>query len=208
MIYGLGVLYYKRSATAIVISGTLIALGVLLILGNLHILRISFGLLWPLVLIAAGALMLVDRSDWRSRRARWEEWHAQHREQHWKAFERSSCIGRRITEVAVFFSAKRKVEEQDFQRGEFVAVFGSVEIDLRDAQIGGAPLKRAVLDATAVFGSVDIAVPRTWRIQKEGAGVFGSYEDKTVPVRNEPGVEPAILIVRGGAVFGSVTITN
>lgn len=208
VIYGLGVLYYKRSGPSIIFSGTLIAAGILLILGNLHILRLTFGTLWPLLLIAAGVLMLVSRPDWESGRAKWEEWHSKHGQKHWKTFDRSTFTGSRIDESAVFFSAKRQVEAQDFQYGELAAVFGSIEVNFREARIGGTPVKRAVLDASAVFGSIDIRVPRNWRVRKEGTGVFGSYEDKTVPVPNEPGVDPSILVMRGGAVFGSVTITN
>jgi hypothetical protein len=121
----------------------------------------------------------------------------------------------RLHEVAVFFSAKRRVESQDFQGGELVACFGSIELDLTSASMQplpapdseGLPTRRAVLEASAVFGSVEIMVPRHWRIIREGAGVFGSYEDKTIP-RPEPGVEPPVLVVRGGAVFGSVEIRN
>ncbi|HYA17456.1 MAG TPA: hypothetical protein VEF06_08320, partial [Bryobacteraceae bacterium] len=95
------------------------------------------------------------------------------------------------------------------------AVFGSVEADFTGAIIplvtpenGGVPVRRAEIEATAVFGSVEIRVPSNWRVIKEGAGVFGTYEDRTLPFRPEPGVEPPTLIIRGAAVFGSVEIEN
>ena len=257
VVYGLGMIYYRRSATVLVWAATLILAGILLVLGNLGIVHANVGSLWPLFLIAGGALMLIHRAKWdpagwdawvRSRRMEWKDWAAKHghhrryREQGgWggrasftdaanaedtadagdsetaqNRWSRSTYSGGRVNEAGICFSSKRRVEVSDFQGGELVAVMGSIEIDLTDAQIqlttprgnGGAPVRRAILNATAVFGGIDIAVPRNWRVVKEGAGVFGSYEDKTVPRRNEPGVEPATLIVRGGAVFGSVTIRN
>lgn len=122
----------------------------------------------------------------------------------------------RISDVAIFFSINRRVDAPDFQGGELVAVLGSIEMDLTDAQIQllptygreGTPSRRAVLDATAVFGSIQIKVPRNWRVVMKGAGIFGSYDNKTVTYRGDPGTEPPVLIIRGAAVFGSVEVQN
>jgi hypothetical protein len=258
VVYGLGTLYYKRGPLSIIWSGSLIVAGVLLVLGNLHILHVTVGALWPLLLIALGATLLVDRSgwgtnfsslfthDWPSREAqlkwkaeRWrrkqERW-AQRKDWRSGTYSASAFASNltdsihekinenipgapwsehRLHEVAVFFAAKRRVESQDFQGGELVAAFGSIELDLTTASMQtlpapdseGLPTRRAVLEASAVFGSIEIMVPRNWRIIREGAGVFGAYEDKTIP-RPEPGVEPPVLVIRGGAVFGSVEIRN
>lgn len=255
--YGFGTLWYHRGPMALIWSGALIVAGVLLVLGNLHILHVTIAALWPLLLIALGATMLVDRSgwgpdgwlkftrDWPSR-----EEHLKRRAERWKlrqerwaqrkawrqgtytasAFASSltdsindrinekiknSWSESRLHEVAVFFAAKRRVETQDFQGGELVAAFGSIELDLIGASMQplpspeseGLPTRRAVLEASAVFGSIEILVPRNWRIIREGAGVFGAYEDKTIP-RPEPGVEQPTLVIRGGVVFGSVEIRN
>jgi hypothetical protein len=42
----------------------------------------------------------------------------------------------------------------------------------------------------------------------QGSAVFGTYEDKTIPPRPEPGVALPTLIIRGGTAFGSVVIRN
>jgi hypothetical protein len=254
VVYGLGTLYYKRSPISMIWSGSLILAGVLLVLGNLHILHVTVGALWPLLLIALGATLLVDRSTWgtmfigawpsREERLKWHAERWKRRQERWaqrKAWragtytassfasnltdsihdnineniKRTPWSENRLHEVAVFFAAKRRVESQDFQGGELVAAFGSIELDLTAASMqplpapdsAGLPTRRAVLEASAVFGSIEIMVPRNWRIIREGAGVFGAYEDKTIP-RPEPGVEPPVLVIRGGAVFGSVEIRN
>ncbi|HWE51336.1 MAG TPA: DUF5668 domain-containing protein [Bryobacteraceae bacterium] len=254
VVYGLGTLYYKRGPISLIWSGSLIVAGVLLILGNLGILHVTVGALWPLLLIALGATLLVDRSAWGSNVTSMftRDWPS--REQHlkWKAdgwkrkqerwaeriawrtgtysgsafasnltdsihekIRQTPWAEGRIREIAVFFGTKRRVESQDFQGGELVAVFGSIELDLTAASMQpqpaadsqGLPTRRAVLEGSAVFGSVEITVPRNWRIIREGTGIFASYEDKTIP-RPEPGVDPPTLVIRGGAVFGSVEIRN
>jgi hypothetical protein len=269
VVYGLGALWYRRSAVAIIWSSTLIVAGLLLILGNLHILAVTAGRLWPLLLIAVGATLLVDRAGWgdvgwmRFNMQHWREEHLRHRAARWqmkrdagrriaerwqeKARRHGAYAGSpfasnfaegfkaegfkpegvnpeadekgwsegKVNDVAVFFGAKRRVEMQDFRGGELVAVFGSIEVDLSLCSMqplpagenGGVPLRRAVLEASAIFGAIEIVVPRTWRVIREGTGVFGSYEDQTFP-RPEAGVDPATLIIRGGAVFGSVAIKN
>ncbi len=81
---------------------------------------------------------------------------------------------------AVFSSVKRRVEDQDFKGGEVVAVFGEVKIDLRKAGIASG---EAVIEVNAVFAGVDIRVPETWLVVLRGAGIFGAFEDKTIPPR-------------------------
>jgi hypothetical protein len=235
VVYGLGLIYRSRTRPALVWAATMIVGGFLLVLGNLGILRLTFGGLWPLILIAIGAIMLLDRSRWAN--LNWPEFQGRsHRRWRRRAFATSDYAvrsdfmrrhfternlpndaaradpaseppGNRLDAVAIFFSMKRRVEDPDFQGGELVAVFGSIELDLSSAAIQ-TPDRTVILDASAVFGAIEITVPRTWRIIREGAGVFGSYEDKTLPGRPEPGAEAPRLVLRGGAVFGSVTVSN
>jgi hypothetical protein len=87
------------------------------------------------------------------------------------------------------------------------AVFGGLELDLSGAAIT-TPDRRAVLEANAVFGGIEIRIPRTWRVERESAAVFGGFDDKTVPPRPEPGFEPPTLVIRGSAVFGGIEVKN
>jgi hypothetical protein len=156
---------------------------------------------------------------WWDKRA-WRPWRREQRRRRWQSFAEgyteSGVNGNWVHEDAVFFSAKRQMAGREISGGELVSVFGSIEIDFRGANIAltvpadtnAAPVRRAEIEATAVFGSVEIRVPQTWRVVKNGTGVFGSYEDKTLPSRPEPGVEQPTLFIHGGAVFGSVTIES
>src|SRR5580704_17319972 len=86
--YGFATLWYRRGPVALIWSGAMIVAGALLVLGNLHILHVTVGALWPLLLIALGATMLVDRSGWGS--AFWDrlgahDWHNHEQRLKWKA---------------------------------------------------------------------------------------------------------------------------
>ena len=60
----------------------------------------------------------------------------------------------------------------------------------------------------ALFGGVDIRVPDTWRVVLKGMGVFGAFEDKTVPPKTDPNVKTPELVITGAALFGGVKVDN
>src|SRR5439155_24114805 len=106
-----------------------------------------------------------------------------------------------------FGGLKRRLDTPNFQGGEMIAVFGGIEVDLRRAQIASTD-KEVIIDANATFGGIDLKVPETWQVVTRGLGIFGGYEDKTLPPRPQEGVTPPRLVVTGYAVFGGVTVQN
>lgn len=174
--------------------GAMIALvGCAFLLDNLHIVHIDLGdFIWPLLVIGVGVTMLL------------------------KALERKRYLDGRPPMTltpnsglagawAVFSSVKRRIDDQDFKGGDVVAVFGEVKIDLRKAAIASG---EAVIDVNAAFAGVDIRVPENWIVVLKGAGVFGAFEDKTVPPRVDPGVKPPQLVITGTVVFGATKVDN
>ena len=110
-----------------------------------------------------------------------------------------------VHQWAFFGGSRRRVESQDFDGGDALAIFGGIRVDLRQA----ASTKNEVhLEANALFGGVDIRVPESWGVIMRGMGVFGGFEDGTRG-RNS-GLPPGkpTLIVSGMAVFGGVTVKN
>ena len=203
VIWGVWVLDRWRNPVAIIWAAALIFCGILLILGNLHILHVTGGVFWPVVLIAGGATMLVrplHPRDWQEYVRRFQE--------HQRPFtRRESFFGSRLRESVVFQSINRRVDTQQFEGGKLEAVFGSIDLDLSGASIS-SPDRRAQLEATAVFGGIEIIVPRSWKVVMKSTAVFGGCDDQTVPPRPEPGLDPVTLVVTGGAVFGGVEIRN
>ncbi len=110
-----------------------------------------------------------------------------------------------VHQWAFFGGSRRRVESQDFEGGDALAIFGGIRVDLRQA----ASTKNEVhLEANALFGGVDIRVPESWGVIMRGMGVFGGFEDGTRG-RNS-GLPPGkpTLVVSGMAVFGGVTVKN
>jgi predicted membrane protein len=162
--------------------------GTLFLLWNLGILRYDiWHHLWPAGLIVLG-LWIILRPAVRRRD---------------NPGEVPPVQGNDIDISAVFNGVKRRIDSRDFKGGEVTAVFGSADIDLTGAGLEGG---KATLEATAIFGGIDIIVPRDWRIVNNGTPILGSFDQKH---RNpSEGEAAATLYVRGTSIFGGVTIKN
>jgi predicted membrane protein len=234
--WGATMLERWRHPVSVIWGLALMAWGVLLTLGNLHILPVHGGVFWPIALIAGGVTMLVrpvDFSGWNQKVREMHEQHAQRRtdfsawrdkrrtevrDWHEKMRSRAGTsgafsmggrnfFGNRLRETIVFGSVNRRVQTQQFEGGKVDVVFGSVELDFTEAAIS-CPDHTAVLDVNAVFGGVEIAVPRNWKVVMKTAAVLGGCDDRTIPPRPEPGVETQTMVVTGAAVFGGIEIRN
>ena len=186
----------------------LLSVGVIFLVSNLHLLPFPVWSLWPLLLIAGGLAMLVDRVSWGDRVAdsirRGPIGAAVHGEGAFAGFGRPrSFDGAEMRLVAVFSGGKRKITSDDFRGGVISAVFGGFEVDLRQARMQG---DSATIKADVVFGGAELRIPEDWCAVVQGAGVFGGYSDDTV----HPPISPTTkrLYVKGGAVFGGVVVKN
>ncbi len=103
--------------------------------------------------------------------------------------------------VAVFSAVERKGVWDLAADSNAVAVFGSVELDLRQAQIAAMSNE---IRAVAVFGSVEITIPAGMRAEITGVGVFGDFSQAGEVSAPNPQL-PAIR-VSGLALFGSVNV--
>ncbi|GGS11698.1 DUF1707 domain-containing protein [Streptomyces parvus] len=100
--------------------------------------------------------------------------------------------------VAVFSSSVRKGRWRIGGRTNAFALFGTVEIDLTEALFGQ---RFTVINATSIFGSVEVRVPENISLRGNGTGVFGGFEVKALE-STDP--EAPVVVVNGYAVFGSV----
>jgi cell wall-active antibiotic response 4TMS protein YvqF len=105
--------------------------------------------------------------------------------------------------MALFGGSEVKERSQHFSHSEATALFGGAVLDLREAHID----KDASVDATAIFGGVDVLVPKGWRVKVHGLPIFGGYEDKTEGNGSLP-VDAPTLDVRATAIFGGVDVAH
>jgi hypothetical protein len=192
---GISKMFESRGTGGLVWSCLVTAAGVIFLLDNLGVWHVSWNLIWPLALVGAGLSMLFHAMEQKDLP-----------EQVRSGASVSGPTDDTLREWATFGGVKRRLHTQDFQGGEMIAVFGGIEIDLREA--GMPPGKEVVVDANATFGGIELRVPYSWQVIMRGMGVFGGYEDKTVPPRREEGVTPPRLVVTGYAVFGGVSVQN
>ena len=105
--------------------------------------------------------------------------------------------------MVVLGGAKAVDRSEHFRHADVSAVFGGSTLDLRNAHIDD----QATVDAFALFGGVDVLVPKDWRIDLGGMPIFGGYEDKTAGDGTLPSDAP-LLKVNATAVFGGVKVAN
>ncbi len=173
----------------IIIGGLLSGGGMLWFLENLDVVRFDTRLVWPVLLIAFGASMLVRTLD----RQRLNE-----------GGPVPTDSQSELNVWTVFGGSKRVVDVPDFRSADLSVLFGGIDLDLRPARI----VDSAFIDANAVFGGVEIRVPLTWNVELRGTGIFGGYEDKTVHPAPDPLTPAPRLVVSGYAIFGGVSISN
>lgn len=179
----------------------LIGAGTVLQLNKLGIVHLSFAELWPLAIIAVGLLVMWGSLETRAvMRSKVLEGLRQ-RVQQAKDAAYDPQVG--LNAVAVFGGCERRVSGY-FQGGKATAVFGGIELDLRDSNME----TDAVLEVNCIFGGVEIRVPETWNVHSRSLPVFGGYDDQTRQPRIEPGAKSKTLFITGMVVFGGVEIKN
>ena len=171
-----------RCGRGVVGSGITLIWGILLLAASFG--YIGWAHMWPWFLIGLGLLLI------------WETY-------------RPKPVAATVTSgvlhpESVFSSIEKTITDQNFQRGSASAIFGSVELDFIQANMAS---EAAVLEVNAIFGSIEVRVPLNWNVSIEAGAVFGSCENKTRgPIAAVGPVKT--LILRGGAVFGSVEVKN
>ncbi len=103
--------------------------------------------------------------------------------------------------LAVFGGASRAGQWEVPQRMKATAVFGGVELDLRNAVLAPGVTEIRCL---AVFGGVELQVPAGVRVECEGTAVFGGFEREG---GHGPYADDAPTVrITGTAVFGGVSV--
>jgi predicted membrane protein len=155
-----------------------------------------FEYVWPLVLVALGVrVMFGSRVSWKGRASR------------------TSTTGDVISVTAFLGSSEQSVISQQFDGGRITALFGGVDLDLRQARLAAGDV---ILDVTAMFGGVEIMVPTGWRVVVKGTPILGGIENKVqavapaVPAGMPPPPEVAVatLWIDAFVFCGGVEVHN
>lgn len=166
---------------AFILAGTIVETN------SMGLTHITWSQAWPLLLIAAGVLMVMH--SWSDK----------------SGGNLKFTTDPEMNSFYVFGGGERQVNARDFRGAKLFAMFGGYEVDLTRADMAG---NDAYIEANAIFGGGEIRVPPTWKVVVEGVGVFGGYDDKTQYVQADPNAPSKTLHIRGVAVFGGIEVRN
>ena len=170
-------------------SGHLIGLfiGIVLLLGCQDI--IDFSLIWklaiPFVLVVMG-LSIIFKNIFQKQT-----------DHQMKDIYQNS---KNISEYNAIFGGKNiQLDNQHFQGATLNSIFGSIELDLRQAYID----KDVIIDATAIFGGIEIKVPEHIHVQLNATSIFGGVDNDH---KNTHTQQEITLYKNTNCIFGGIDI--
>lgn len=159
-----------------------VAFGAILLLTQLDLVSPEvWSYVWPILLVVVGVVILL-RLPGRT--------------------APSGAADEVVRASALFGSHDLVVTSQRLRGGSATALFGGVVLDLRQATLDPAG---ATLGATAIFGAVEVLVPRGWRVEVSGTPIFAGLSNKTDPAATG---ETPTLNVDATAIFAGVDIKH
>jgi hypothetical protein len=163
---------------------TSIVAGVVLLSWSTRWLRFSIFDLWPLVLIGAGVMIVLQAVGIR------------------RGVE-SQPSG--TTWAGILSPRKVSVDSRDFTGGRIVAIMGGVDLDLTGAEIAQGP---AIIEILIIIGGGSIRIPDGWEVVGETVPFMGGMDIKTRSKRTGRQLILRGLIVMGGLDVKDVTARN
>lgn len=178
---GLVNIFNYRNKTSWIWGLLLVAIGVLIGFNSYGIVDVSiWKVFWPVVLIAAGLAMMFNTSP--------------------KGVKRSKKLNKDNAgneKIACFWGEEDAVKG-DYTGGSLVAIFGGVDLDLRQAKIKDG----SVIEIFTFCGGVNITLPDDVIIENEVRGFLGGTDDKTLP---KDSVKKT-LYLKGECILGGLEI--
>lgn len=155
----------------------LVCAGGVFLLSNLDVIEVSVGrLIAPVVLLGLGTVVLIGALG----------------------TSRPAPGGSRV--LALFGGNELRVGQEEFTGAQLSAVFGGVELDLREASIRDG----AVIDLFTFAGGVEIRLPAEARVVNQVSAFLGGVEDKS----KATGPDGPRLHLRGQAMLGGLELRN
>ena len=114
--------------------------------------------------------------------------------------EKTKCLDSKDTEniFAAFGEQNVNKAGENFEKANLNAIFGAVKLDLREAKLE----KETVIGAWAIFGGIEILVPKDCIVKVKGTPIFGGISNER---KNNEDAKKTIYI-EGYAVFGGIEI--
>lgn len=102
----------------------------------------------------------------------------------------------------VFSSEEIKFDNEEFSGAELTTTFGSIKCDLRNSIIKND----LVINVKAVFGGIEIYVPKDIKIKTKSNSIFGGIDNKIKEETKNKNIHT--IYIDATCVFGGVDIKN
>ena len=176
---GLMTIFSSRKASLRVWGLLLMTIGVSIDLGAYGVINISvWKIFWPVILIAIGLMVSVGSGGR-------------------KRSKKSAADVSGNEKIAIFYGEESRVKG-DYTGGSATAIFGGVDLDLRQAKIKDG----AVIDIFTFCGGVSLSLPDDVIVKNEVRGILGGSEDKTVSKSSAK----KTIYLRGECVLGGLEV--
>jgi predicted membrane protein len=189
ILIGVGVSQLSRRPVSKTSGIILVVIGVLFQMRELHIITVGLeNFFWPAIIIAVGVSMLLPKTLTKEN----------------YEFTKKEIDQEVVDNFSLFSAIKGRNVSENFRGGSLVALFGGIDMDLRDAYILN---EGARIDVTVAFGGVNIIVPPEWKVVVSGIPIFGGWSNKT---RGKDYVNPEapVLTLHCFVAFGGVDVKN
>jgi predicted membrane protein len=162
-----------------------VAIGILFLLDNFHLIRFGFRELWPIVIILIGVVIL--------------------KHGYGTPKGRSTDVDY-IDHSAILGGGEYRYISKSLKGGRLFAFMGGCEVDLRDADMQGDEI---MIDAFTMMGGIEIKVPESWQVTMRGLPLLGGLSNNASQ-RQTGDVAPTgkKLLVRGTAIMGGIEVKN
>ncbi|HPF83279.1 MAG TPA: LiaF-related protein [Bacilli bacterium] len=118
--------------------------------------------LWPVILIILGGAIISSKISW------------DNKAKEGKSYCKVDSKDGKLTYDGIFGGIKETVKKTDFVGCIINAIFGSVELDLREIKVED----NITIDANSIFGGIDLRVPDDYNIVVNSFAIFGGNENK------------------------------
>ncbi|MCX7874774.1 MAG: cell wall-active antibiotics response protein [Melioribacteraceae bacterium] len=154
---------------------------------------LTFGNLWPLILIGIGIWMIMNlRSDKYENKINFDF-----------TEKVDSTNENLINESVQFTSMKKIINSENFSGGNINVWFGELKLDLTQSKLKEGD---NTLNVNIMFGSLELRVPTDWKVNTSISATFGGIDDKRIAklinVQSN-----STLMIKGSVAFGGCEIS-
>ncbi len=156
--------------------------------------RISWSLIWPVLLIFFGFKLFFDNQNR----------HSSEDEDGMK-IEKEFNHDENFIDMAAFLSGTEfRFSSKKLQGGNLSAVMGGCKVVLTDADMAGDTM---IINVFAFWGGIEIYIPKNWKLNVKCIPIMGGLEHKLISEENGV-VKNKTLIIKGTIVMAGVEIKS